>query len=210
MLAPPMQLCSSCQKAPATIVLMDLDGGNVSSQQHLCSPCAEKLGVVQPKAPMKMSAELLEDLLGSVQGKAARQRRESGCAGCGLTVQQFKNTGRLGCPRCYETFRNDLVPLLQRVHESSQHKGRLPGVLQPTAQTQSPAPTPTPAKPAPESAAMPAPAAKTKSKTDELIALRKRLEDAVRGERYEEAASLRDALRKAEEGESGSSKRSKS
>jgi len=204
MLAPPMQLCSSCQKAPATIVLMDLDGGNVSSQQHLCSPCAEKLGVVQPKAPMKMSAELLEDLLGSVQGKAARQRRESGCAGCGLTVQQFKNTGRLGCPRCYETFRTDLVPLLQRVHESSQHKGRLPGVLQPTTQT----PTPTP--PAREPAARKAPAAKTKSKTDELVVLRKRLEDAVRGERYEEAASLRDALRKAEEGDSGPSKRSKS
>ncbi|MEY4829753.1 MAG: hypothetical protein RLZZ562_1549 [Planctomycetota bacterium] len=204
MLAPPMQLCSSCQKAPATIVLMDLDGGSVSSQQHLCSPCAEKLGVVQPKAPMKMSAELLEDLLGSVQGKAARQRRESGCAGCGLTVQQFKNTGRLGCPRCYETFRTDLVPLLQRVHESSQHKGRLPGVLQPTTQT----PTPTP--PAREPAARKAPAAKTKSKTDELVVLRKRLEDAVRGERYEEAASLRDALRKAEEGDSGPSKRSKS
>lgn len=202
MLAPPMQLCSSCQKAPATIVLMDLDGGSVSSQQHLCSPCAEKLGVVQPKAPMKMSAELLEDLLGSVQGKAARQRRESGCAGCGLTVQQFKNTGRLGCPRCYETFRTDLVPLLQRVHESSQHKGRLPGVLQPTTQT----PTP----PAREPAARKAPAAKTKSKTDELVVLRKRLEDAVRGERYEEAASLRDALRKAEEGDSGPSKRSKS
>jgi protein arginine kinase activator len=204
MLAPPMQLCSSCQKSPATIVLMDLDGGSVSSQQHLCSPCAEKLGVVQPKAPMKMSAELLEDLLGSVQGKAARQRRESGCAGCGLTVQQFKNTGRLGCPRCYETFRTDLVPLLQRVHESSQHKGRLPGVLQPTTQT----PTPTP--PAREPAARKAPAAKTKSKTDELVVLRKRLEDAVRGERYEEAASLRDALRKAEEGDSGPSKRSKS
>ncbi len=202
MLAPPMQLCSSCQKAPATIVLMDLDGGSVSSQQHLCSPCAEKLGVVQPKAPMKMSAELLEDLLGSVQGKAARQRRESGCAGCGLTVQQFKNTGRLGCPRCYETFRTDLVPLLQRVHESSQHKGRLPGVLQPT--------TPTPTSPVREPAAMKAPAAKTKSKTDELVVLRKRLEDAVRGERYEEAASLRDALRKAEEGDSGPSKRSKS
>jgi protein arginine kinase activator len=151
-----------------------------------------------------LAAELLEDLLGSVQGKAARQRRESGCAGCGLTVQQFKNTGRLGCPRCYETFRTDLVPLLQRVHESSQHKGRLPGVLQPTTQT----PTPTP--PAREPAARKAPAAKTKSKTDELVVLRKRLEDAVRGERYEEAASLRDALRKAEEGDSGPSKRSKS
>lgn len=195
-----MQFCSACQKAPATIVLMDLDGGSVSSQQHLCGPCAEKLGVVQPKAPMKMTADLLEDLLGSVQGKAAQKRREGGCAGCGLTVQQFKNTGRLGCPRCYETFRNDLVPLLQRVHESSQHKGRLPGAMQqPAAEAAPSEPAPKPAK---------AQAAQKKSARDALVDLRKRLEDAVRGERYEEAARLRDELRRAEQGDTGGGARS--
>lgn len=195
-----MQFCSACQKAPATIVLMDLDGGSVSSQQHLCGPCAEKLGVVQPKAPMKMTADLLEDLLGSVQGKAAQKRREGGCAGCGLTVQQFKNTGRLGCPRCYETFRNDLVPLLQRVHESSQHKGRLPGAMQqPAAEAAPSEPAPKPAK---------AQAAQKKSARDALVELRKRLEDAVRGERYEEAARLRDELRRAEQGDTGGGARS--
>lgn len=34
-----------------------------------------------------------------------------------------------------------------------------------------------------------------------LTDLRRRLEDAVRGERYEEAAKLRDDLRRAERGE---------
>lgn len=167
-----MQYCSACQKNPATIVLMDLDGGSLSSQQHLCSACAEKLGVVQPKTPLKMSPELLEDLLGSATGKS-RGRVQTTCAGCGLTLQQFKNSGRLGCPRCYETFRADLVPLLQRVHESSQHRGRLPGaVQQPVARTP----------------------------LIDLVDLRRRLDDAVRGERYEEAARLRDELRRAEKG----------
>lgn len=167
-----MQYCSACQKNPATIVLMDLDGGSVSSQQHLCSPCAEKLGVVQPKTPVKMSPELLEDLLGAATGKP-RAQKAVGCPGCGLSLQQFKNTGRLGCPRCYETFRADLVPLLQRVHESSQHRGRLPGAVQ-------------------------QPVARTPQL--DLVDLRKRLDDAVRGERYEEAARLRDELRRAEKG----------
>ena len=199
-----MQFCSACQKAPATIVLMDLDGGSVSSQQHLCGPCAEKLGVVQPKAPMKMTADLLEDLLGSVQGKAAQKRREGGCAGCGLTVQQFKNTGRLGCPRCYETFRSDLVPLLQRVHESSQHKGRLPGA------TQQPAADAAPAEPAPKPMKSKAAAQPKPNPREALVELRKRLEDAVRGERYEEAAQLRDELRRAEQGETGGGARNNS
>ena len=75
------------------------------------------------------------------------------------------------------------MPLLQRVHESSQHKGRLPGV------TQASAPPPAPRAAAPQ---------------EDLVVLRKKLDDAVRGERYEEAASLRDALRRAEQRETGS------
>jgi len=179
-----MQFCSACQKAPATIVIMDLSGGSVTGQQHLCGPCAEGLGVVAPKAQMKMSPEILEDLLGTIKGATApTRRREVACPGCGMTPQDFKQKGRLGCPRCYEAFRQDLVPLLQRVHEATQHRGRLPAGKAAAGGT--PGPTPAPALPT----------------GDQLAELRKRLEDAVRGERYEEAARLRDDLRRAEKGE---------
>ena len=179
-----MQICSACQKAPATIVIMDLQGGSLSGQQHLCSECAESMGVVQPKLSPKMSVELLEDLLGGMANKIGSSRkRETVCPGCGMKVQEFKSKGRLGCPRCYETFRTDLVPLLQRVHEAASHRGRLPAdtpVLQP--------------QPAP-------PAAAPKQPSEQLADLRRRLEEAVRSERYEEAARLRDDLRRAEKGE---------
>jgi protein arginine kinase activator len=167
-----MQFCSVCQKAPATTVIMDLTGGNVTEQRHLCAACAEKLGFVHQKTQIKMSPELLEDLLGSIQGKTKGGRRDSACPGCGMTLQHFKSTGRLGCARCYETFRQELMPLLQRVHEASSHRGRMPGRA-----------------PEPERAAQ-----------DGLVDLRRRLDDAVRGERYEEAARLRDELRRAESG----------
>ncbi len=170
-----MQFCCACNKAPATIVIMDLNGGSVTDQQHLCQQCAEKLGAVVPKTQLKMSPELLEDLLGAAQQRSPRSRKDAACPGCGITLQNFKQTGRLGCPRCYETFRNELVPLLQRVHESASHRGRLPGVT-----------------------AVTAPAV-----TDGLTELRRRLDDAVRGERYEEAARLRDELRRAEQDAGG-------
>ncbi|MGE3173508.1 MAG: UvrB/UvrC motif-containing protein [Planctomycetota bacterium] len=173
-----MQFCSACKKAPASIVIMDLDGGSVTGQQHLCTPCAEQLGVVQQKTPLKMSPELLEDLLGSVQTRPSRGRADAACAGCGITLQHFKTTGRLGCPRCYETFRQELMPLLQRVHEASSHRGRLP------SGTAAPPPAGAPAQPG----------------HDSLVDLRRRLDDAVRGERYEEAARLRDELRRKEQG----------
>ncbi len=166
-----MHFCSVCQKTPASIVLMDLNGGSVTDQQHLCAPCAEKLGVVQPKNPDKYPSELIEDLLGAVQGqKPPRPKKDSTCAGCGMTVEQFRTGGRMGCPRCYDTFRSELIPLLQRVHESSQHRGRLPARH-------------------PVVAAAPG---------EDLVDLRRRLDDAVRSERYEEAARLRDELQKAE------------
>jgi protein arginine kinase activator len=169
----PMQFCGACHKNPATIVIMDLDGGSVTEQQHLCQSCAEQLGVVQQKTQLKMSPELLEDLLGTVQGKG--RRKEATCPGCGITLAAFKQTGRLGGPRCSESFRAELVPLLQRVHEAASHRGRLPGVTAP--------PVPVPG--------------------ETLSDLRRRLDDAVRGERYEEAARLRDELRKAEKRSGG-------
>lgn len=92
-----------------------------------------------------------------------------------MTPADFRSKGRLGCPRCYEVFRSDLMPLLQRIHEAQTHRGRLPGRT------------------------VSSPAAPVEDRA--LSDLRRRLEDAVRGERYEEAARLRDDLRRAERGE---------
>ena len=167
-----MQYCTACQKAIATIVIMDLSDGAVTGSQHVCQACAEQLGIGPPKPP-KFSPELLEDLLGTKTTRA-RQPRSETCAGCGMTPAEFRSKGRLGCPRCYETFRSELVPLLLRIHEAQAHRGRMPVTVPTTA-------------------------ADPDERT--LTEVRKRLEDAVRGERYEEAARLRDELRKLERGE---------
>ncbi len=169
-----MQYCSACQTAIASVVILDLDEGAVSSSQHLCQNCAEQLGLAQPKAPPKFSAEILEDLLGGMKSTQSAPRHQAdACPGCAMSVSEFRNKGRLGCPRCYDTWRNDLLPLLQRIHESQSHRGRLPGHL----------------------ASAPPP-----SNEQDLTELRQKLEDAVRGERYEEAAQLRDDLRRLEQG----------
>lgn len=171
-----MQYCSACQTAIASVVILDLSEGAVTGSQHLCPECAEQLGVAHPKTPPKFSAEILEDLLGGLKGQRAGARQQpDACPGCGLTTQEFRTKGRLGCPRCYDTFRADLLPLLQRIHEAQSHRGRFPGRL----------------------AAQP-----PETGEEDLADLRRRLEDAVRGELYEEAARLRDDLRRRERGES--------
>ncbi|GAB4155142.1 MAG: UvrB/UvrC motif-containing protein [Planctomycetota bacterium] len=173
-----MQLCTACQKAVATVVVLDIKGGALERQQF-CAPCAETMGVVAPKVQIKVSAEILEDLLGGMKQGRQRPKEQAACPGCGLAQAEFRQKGRLGCPRCYETFREDLIPLLQRVHEASSHKGRLPST---------------------------SPSPKARAVAGELSELRRRLEEAVKSERYEEAARLRDELRMAENRDAGEQK----
>jgi protein arginine kinase activator len=174
-----MQYCTACQKAIATIVVMDLSEGSVTGSQHVCAECAEVLGIA-PAKPPKLPSAMLEDLLGGFKpekdpkGHSRETPRTECCPGCGMAPAVFRAKGRLGCPRCYTTFRTDLMPLLQRIHESQTHTGRLPSTM-----SQAPAPI----------------------DPQDLSDLRQKLEDAVRGERYEEAAELRDQLRRAELGE---------
>jgi protein arginine kinase activator len=92
------------------------------------------------------------------------------CDVCGLKFVDFRNTGRLGCPHDYTAFQAELAPLLEGIHGGSKHAGKTPRRLPQTRQAQ-----------------------------QELTKLRKQLHRAVTEEAYEEAARLRDRIRRLEE-----------
>jgi protein arginine kinase activator len=92
------------------------------------------------------------------------------CDVCGLKFVDFRNSGRLGCPHDYEVFRDDLLQLLENIHGETKHNGKTPRRLPQNKQMQS-----------------------------ELIQLRKKLLQAVNKEAYEEAAKLRDQIKRLEE-----------
>ncbi len=44
-----------------------------------------------------------------------------------MTFDQFIKVGRFGCSHCYETFKNELNPILKRVHSGNvEHHGKVP------------------------------------------------------------------------------------
>jgi len=92
------------------------------------------------------------------------------CPYCGLKFMEFRNAGRLGCPHDYEVFREELMPLLENIHGERRHVGKAP-------------------KRQPRGRQMRA----------ELTQLRKQLQQAVNREQYEDAARLRDKIRRLEE-----------
>jgi len=112
---------------------------------------------------------ILQALIGHHAGPMTDELSKLACPACGIRYMEFRNQGRLGCPHDYTVFRTGLAPLLQRIHRAGRHMGKVPRHR--------------PGDP---------------NRLAELVELRRRLQDAVAAEAYEEAARLRDLLREKE------------
>jgi protein arginine kinase activator len=95
---------------------------------------------------------------------------EQECPHCGMNYPEFRTRGRLGCPEDYRVFQKGLEPLLEKIHGSTQHIGKIPSN-----------------------------AGKEVARQKTLRKLRHDLDKAVKLEAYEDAASIRDEIRKLEE-----------
>lgn len=111
-------MCQNCGEREATVLVTVL-AGNHAKKTALCGTCAAEL---QPAPELDLLAQALEDLVLRARSHAPR------CATCRTTLAHFKETGRFGCPNCYETFSAQVRDLLPRVHAGAyRHRGKTPG-----------------------------------------------------------------------------------
>lgn len=172
-------LCNLCNKNQATVHLTEIVDDQMS-ELHLCDDCARKKS-------MQMEQQFgLSDLLAGLvdYGKQASGAEKPGavvaCPSCGLTYEDFRKIGRLGCSECYTAFARYLGPLLKRIHGASQHTGKLP------------------AKMGAPFAAAAAAAKAPKAKEAGVPELKEMLQKAIESEEFEEAARLRDQIKEME------------
>ncbi|MBC7835259.1 MAG: UvrB/UvrC motif-containing protein [Phycisphaerales bacterium] len=195
--------CQKCDNE-ATVHEVMIKGGK-QVEKHLCEICAKAEGfAVQSKGQVAtlLTQFLATQVTPTAQGEGVR----SACRSCGTTYAQFRATGDLGCPDCYAAFDAQLGPLLERAHEGGgRHVGKVPkrlAHLQRAAMTEASELAPkTP--PAPSTGAPSGPVKATRTVVDphvQLASLRAQLQGAVAGERYEDAARLRDQLKTLESG----------
>ncbi|MFH1313575.1 MAG: UvrB/UvrC motif-containing protein [Candidatus Eisenbacteria bacterium] len=117
-------LCDNCGKDPAKIHYKEVKDNEVT-EFHLCEKCAMEKGIQVPhkKQPFSISnifAGMAEEAVSGLES----------CKGCGLSYKEFRDTGRLGCSECYQAFREQLKPLLRRIHGSNAHIGKSPRMSQ--------------------------------------------------------------------------------
>ena len=110
----------------------------------------------------------------------ARKKSPKACPQCRWTLDLFQKTGKMGCGVCYSFFHKELAAVLKKIHGQFRHIGKKPGSIKRT-----------PARP-------PTKARKSSRSVSSLAALKNALAKAVKEERFEEAALLRDEIRKRE------------
>ena len=110
-------ICQSCGQREATLLVQTVVNNQVR-KTALCGHCAEKA-----------SGDAALDVLMAALSRLAAPRVHPGrCPVCRSSWAEFKQSGRLGCPQCYEQFAPQLKDLLPRIHAGAyHHRGKTPG-----------------------------------------------------------------------------------
>ena len=174
--------CQLCAKRPATSHLTELDPDSGQRQElHLCATCIQRLDLKLENGPppiaqiLGMQADDASSAKIKVVGTLnlpTVTKGEDRCPHCGLAFSEFGSGKLFGCAHDYTTFGDKVEALLKNYHGTARHVGRRPGS---------------------------GPAVKP----DEITARRTRLDAALRqavmSENYENAAKLRDELKRLDE-----------
>ncbi len=169
-------ICDICGKKKATVHLTEIVDAQMT-EMHICEDCAKGKS-------MQMEQQFgIADLLAGLSdfGKQVKdvEKKVVQCPSCGLTYDDFKKMGRLGCGECYSAFKQQLEVLLKKIHGSTRHLGKSPGNIKQEV-------------------------VKEKKGQIELDVpetieiLKKQLQESIENEDFEKAALLRDKIRSLE------------
>ncbi len=185
--------CDVCDNE-ATVFLTQIVDGKMT-KANLCERCSKEKGVTDPAG-----FQLADFLLGAATQKKSRASAAEddalACPTCGFTRAHLKKIGRMGCPDCYHTFADDLDNMLRAMHKGTRHVGKVPGKhpappSPPREDLKAMAPLP----PSPPPLPAPPPPPKPVSPKKRLADLKGQLDHAIREERFEDAARIRDEIR---------------
>lgn len=184
-------LCEMCKKNEATVLIRHSVNGN-TVEMRLCPHCAEELqasGKLSLHVPGFFSFPSFfddDDFFSpeaffpffSESPKRIAAEKVKTCPLCGSRFSEIAEKGKVGCAECYHTFAEELERTIHSLHGRVSHIGK-----KPKGKGSAPA----------------------KEPVDSLTDLKNKLKKAVEEEKYEDAAKLRDEIRRLSEnaGEEG-------
>ncbi len=174
-------LCENCGKNYANVKYTQIINGH-KKEISLCEECSKKLGIgdISFNMPIDFSSffgdfvdEFESDLIPSLGIE-----KQLKCNNCNLTFDEFMKTGKFGCPECFNVFKAKIDPILKQIQGENRHIGRLGKINQ--AKTDYVQET------------------EIKEEISEVEKLKQDLKKAIKEENYEQAAKIRDEIKKLE------------
>lgn len=171
-------LCDNCGKYEASIKLTQIINGK-KTEMMICEECGQKMGIndINLEIPIDISNffgdfELEENNIMPINLEVKRTK----CNKCNMTYEEFLGNGKIGCEECYKTFSNKIDTVLKRIQGTDKYIGRKAKHNENNK-------------------------IKENKANDNLEKLQDKLKQAIKEERYEDAAIIRDKINKIKENE---------
>jgi len=170
-----LMLCDNCGKNEANIKLTQIINGK-KTEMMICEECGHKMGISDINFEMPID---ISDFLGDFEFEHDSSEfmpfntitKEIKCDGCNMTYQEFLDNGKFGCEQCYVTFGEKIDTLLKRIQGTDRYLGRKANKNLNNE-------------------------VKEVQESQKIENLQKQLKQAIRDERYEDAAKIRDEIKK--------------
>lgn len=183
-------LCENCGKREANVRYSENING-VKKEMHLCEECSRKLGITD-RMDFRMPALDLSNFFGSFLEDFSTpdfmpllsEVKQIKCNSCGSTFEDIINTGRYGCANCYDVFEDRMDPILKKLQGANRHNGRLGKVSNNNVKL--------------DNNEQKEDNKKENKVKNKLEKLQEDLKKAIKEERYEDAAKIRDEIKKEE------------
>ena len=117
--------CQNCGKNEVNFKYTQIING-VKKEMALCDKCAKELGLENLDFNIPVSfSNFFTDFFNDVELLPSfAQNNAIECDRCKTTFDDFVNTGKFGCSNCYMTFEDRLLPLFKNLHGLTNHIGK--------------------------------------------------------------------------------------
>lgn len=157
--------CTHCHENEANTHIKRTINGR-TQEMYLCPECAKKLGVMDEFEPFSMDS-FFGNFLGAGAAALNSLAGIERCSYCGSSFNDIVNTGRVGCANCYDKFEDRLAPGIEKLHGRAKHVGKNVTYTE-EKEEQKP--------------------------VSEIDGLKSQLKQAIKEQRFEDAAVLRDKI----------------
>lgn len=180
-------LCENCGKREANVRYSENINGR-RKELNLCEECSKKLGINQIdfNMPIDFSSFLggfMDELSTPEFMPMFNTLKETKCNTCHSTFEDIINTGMIGCQDCYDIFEEKLDPIIKKIQGSNKHIGRIGKIIDNKIDEKNTSKESN---------------QKEKNNENNIAMLQEKLKKAIKEERYEDAAKIRDEIKNLE------------